>query len=554
MATITAQNAGGNWSATGTWIGGVLPDSGVDTVVIPATLAAAVILDDNRTIPPTTIEDEVYGLVQASSVTTTMNGALTIGNGASKDGAFTFGAGSTLALGANNVVVNNAAIRSNSSTSSWAYVTGSGGWTKGAVHSSPKQDNVLRYVSFQNTGAIQFGCGGASGVVATNQADIQYCTFVGTGAITLGIAGWTWYVTTMNFKHCDFRDITGNILFASQSGASAGSMAVEDNTMSFSTIRNFSISNASGVSFTRNIFVGMTINATGGATGGHTMSSNYIEQTGGTYTVQVQDGKEALTISNNYFYTEANNPHTFTATSSGGSGTHQLTGNVFETVFNTDSGNHVIPSTLACDIVNNYQISDRSYLASNVGNITGNGITMTNNTSYYAATFLSESGNYTGTITIKNNIATNNQYNINDNSAGAQTIATCDYNDFVAITTDYNNVTITSGHTHDIALPPMFIDPSRNFATWGKFIAGADGTVAGARNKLLAVNGYNASTKTQSDSPSGVTISGSVNSLTNWVKYGFVPTEMALATSGEAGTYIGAVPPIPGGKAMLPAM
>jgi len=135
----------------------------------------------------------------------------------------------------------------------------------------------------------------------------------------------------------------------------------------------------------------------------------------------------------------------------------------------------------------------------------------------------------------------------NNTSTIPITITYGDYNSYPAgLTANYRQLTVTSTG-HDINANPQWVDDLRNLGTWGQTVHGTDGSDSAAITKLLAVNGYNSTSKTQSDSPSGVDIFGTTSSLVDWVRAGFVPTNTALSSAGEGGIYIGAIEPATSG-------
>ena len=56
---------------------------------------------------------------------------------------------------------------------------------------------------------------------------------------------------------------------------------------------------------------------------------------------------------------------------------------------------------------------------------------------------------------------------------------------------------------------------------------------------MLCKNGYNPAMQRQE---AGYVFTPTAAELTSWVREGYVPTNQALATAGEGGTYIGALP------------
>lgn len=554
-ATITAVNGGGNWSATSTWVGGAVPDLGVDTVIIPNTLTAAVVLDDSRTIPPTTIEDEVYGLVQGSSVTTTLGGILTVGNGSAKDGKFTFGAGSSLALGSNNLVLNNCILTSNAVSESWATITGTAGIVTGVVYTAPKQSTVLTYISFQNTGAIQFASGGASGGTITNQITVSRCTFNGADAsnILFGQAGWTPSSSHVLVEYNDFRTV-GHI-YLHGADVTTGSSVFRFNTVENLTMKSVVAQRTNSV-ISGNILKNCDIGATQVATkGGHQYINNLLNITSAD-SILLSDTTAAQTVQGNYIYSTSPNPHGIRTFGTGGYGIHDISWNVFETVYNADGGNYTYTALLPTNVHNNLIIGSGT-LCNNLIGGTRAEYNCYNNTTYSTYNdiangqlFIAETNVSTaGSINLYNNLVTGSiaiARGVKNLAAGTQPLGKVGNNNFWNITTPYvavgTEITISTDNTGlDHNINPFFVDTSRNLGKWGELYLSSDGTAADALAKLLSNNGYNSSTKKQSDTAINATIKGSSSSLVDYVMAGFAPTSASLKTSGDGGTYIGAM-------------
>lgn len=208
------------------------------------------------------------------------------------------------------------------------------------------------------------------------------------------------------------------------------------------------------------------------------------------------------------------------------------------------------------DLIGNLVIGDttNSLLTAGSASTTG-AVLIKQNTqvSKYGAAFglfLSENNpTFTTPLTISSNLIQKTGVDapftaINNNAANTLNIASVINNASIAADSaaSYGNVdAITTDSDNLYAVDAQFIDATRNLAAWGATV-GADGTVAGTVAKLLAINGYNSTTKRQSDTPSGVSIAGTSTSLVDWVRAGFAPTNAALKATGEGGTYIGAVP------------
>lgn len=551
-ATITAENAGGNWSVSGTWVGGVIPDPGTDTVIIPSGMSAAVVIDTSRTIPPTTVEDLTYGLVQGTSVTTTLGGALTIGNGTSKDGKFTFGAGSTLALGANNLILGNCRLASNATTESWVIVTGSGNIQTHGTVTQPKQDITLRYTSFQNTGSKTFALSSTTGSV-TSGIDMQYCASPSAGTWQIGTGG-TSAAANHTVMHNDFID-TGNFTVSGSSGS--GVIDYRDNRFVYtaSNAQRVFTCGKTNTDLRGSVFYGFKMDATSVGSFNLTdtfwgVPSSYTATSAQLLSV----GRPSESVVDNiYIYAPptSENPHPFGVTPTAATTTN-VTNMVIE-MYNTESsdgGNaYLVGSGSGTINYSNNLLIGSGTMISVVGAHTTT-INATNNTqvvtypSAYGkptALFFSENGETSGSVTLKNNLVVGDggisEFFCRDNGAPDQTIALSDYNAWYNIATAYSGCSVTAGQTNDLAMSsgPLFVDESRTLATWN-----GNSTDAQSIAQLLAIDGYNSETKIQSGPLSGVTIRG----LLDYVRGGMTPTNPALATSGEGGTYIGAMEPL----------
>lgn len=557
MAVIASQSSGSfNWSDTAVWVGGVLPDPVLDSAVIAA--GCTITLSDSRTIPPTTVEGS---LIQGTGVTTTLGGALTVGNGTAKIGTLTFGAGSELALNGFSIYQNNCKLYSNATSGSWAKVTGTGNLDIGTVYtgvSKAKQDIVLTYVSFQNTGNVLFPQASASsGGTYTQQTDIQHCVFANTGTLTHGTSGVTPYTCPITFEHNDLRD-TSTVIFYAIDNAAATIKYIRYNTFVKST-------GTTTIAFPRksviegNIFDAYTYT---NANGGYEVdiTKNLIVHRGGATGSSCLSVSALSVASNNYLYSPSSqlNAHSIFAAT----GTTSIENNVFElwgtepNIFNY--GVNSSPSITGNIALGNNNISLLTILSNpTTGDVTCTGNTQISGQSTAAGLLLFENSSYGtqgGTLTVSNNLLASNGVStpaliISNVPANTNNVTTANNNampgtdaeSFVYI----DSIGTKTGNLYGV--DPAFVDATRKFTTYGQTIAGTDGTDTALLALFAATNGYNSTTKTQSDTPSGVSVAGSSTSLVDWVKAGFTPTNMTLATAGEGGTFIGAVQPVAAG-------
>ncbi|HBI34355.1 MAG TPA: hypothetical protein DEA43_01615 [Candidatus Moranbacteria bacterium] len=537
-ATITTAQTG-DYSATSTWVGGVLPDPALDTVVVA--VGHTLTLDDTRSIPATTIEGS---LTQGTGVVTTLAGVLTIGNGTGKNGTFTFGAGSTLAMETFNVALNNCNLRSNSVSDNWAVVTGTGAWLTGAI-TGPTQDVQLSYVSFQHTGVFTLSLRTTTGSL-TNLVDLSHAAFIGTGAITIGTAGWTSPTVPVTIEYSDFRNTSTIIFYNTSTDPVTSRVSIEYNT--FSVTSSIAFPRKATVQY--NVFdQSAVINANAGI--------NMLVRDNLFIQRNVASGSSAYTItsttlaSDNYFYSPSSQLNSHAIQTS--TGTATASNNIFE-FWGTEPNiiNYQPNSNLTVN--NNIAFGAGNISLVTVGsNSTSGFLTITNNTqkcnnAAASGLLLVENTSHTGSITtVKNNLVipvTSNPYLIVANvPTNTINIASSDYNAMPGTQlSSYKEIDSVGDRTHEIYdFIPTLLDSTRSFATWGSAIAGTDGTDIALIDKFLAINGYNSTTKIQSNQPSGLSIIGTPTSLIDWVRYGFTPTSTELKAAGEGGVDIGAV-------------
>jgi len=84
MATITISNTGGNWNATGTWVGGVVP-AATDDVAATAT-SGNLTVTANAQIVTVNFTNYVNTFTVNSGITLTINGNLTFVSGMTVSG------------------------------------------------------------------------------------------------------------------------------------------------------------------------------------------------------------------------------------------------------------------------------------------------------------------------------------------------------------------------------------------------------------------------------------------------------------------------------------
>jgi hypothetical protein len=496
---------------------------------------------------------------QYSGVTTNLAGPLTCGNGPAADGQFVFGKSATLGLNTRNLILGNCRVSSRATSKSWARVTGSGSWQTHPTVRGPYQDFDLHHVSFQNTGSLSFALEHSTGILTGGGMQESHCAHIRNGKITYGTGGSTLASVSISITGNDFRDV-GNITFKGASPAAAENR-FEHNTVSNASVASLDIQHYP-LSVKSNVFANYVIGADG-ASGGNSYAGNFFTfprtAPSGTNVIGISDAQEACAVRGNYFYTEAPNFHGFAFSGSGGTGTHEISYNVFESLFNFDGSNWVHAAVLAKRVHHNILLGSGA-LCDNVGKKTGRGMFCYNNTIYtdrnltpYGDLVDIESGLYGGPFDAYNNIEAASAVapagsGVSNSMAGptVQALGIVGYNSWFNVKTPYRNVgSATSGVTiardlriHDVYGDPLFKDPTRNLARWNAAHGSGVPSAQAAIAYLLGINGYSSQTLRQSQAPAG----RGPAALLAWVTGGFAPANPALKKAGRGGVDIGALP------------
>lgn len=545
-ASFTSK-ASGNWSSPGqtTWNEVGIPDTG-DSVVINT--GHAVIVDTN-TAEVASVVVIGHNVAPASLIVNAKlsTATLTIGNNDSTTMAtLTSGPGSEIAI-SGNILINAATWNSTSTPGAWGKVTGSG-----SINSTPsvrRQSYDLQYVSFQNTGAIKFVAGGFG--VLTNSINIRNCVFSETGTIQFGEPTYLNTTEALKVSNCDFES-TGNITVTGKSGTpNEINNEFKNNTLknTTSTFKTITFNGRQDVDIDSTVFYGF-VHALG-STAHPAWKNNFFaynaNQTSGASNGLIGTTITGASVDSVYMYIPQTviNPHVVSINVSSGIG--GFTNNIVEMygAVGADGGNVIVfngNSEYTC--TGNLHIGSGATF--NVVGTTTPNVTLTNNTSVITSSnswelptafWLSENGGTSGALKIKSNLivglTTPANYFIRDDGVGAdQVVAEYGYNNIFNTATTLSNITISLNLGGDVDYNPQFYQTSRKLATWN-----GNTTDTQSIDNLLGINGYNTTMKNQSSTPSGVSVAG----LIGWVRAGFAPTNSALKTAGEGGTYIGAV-------------
>lgn len=558
--TDYVRTATGNWSDTTKWNPSTgYPVSGTDTAVLCSD--QVVTLDVDVSVGAITIGMTPAGttrmaqLILGTGRTLTMLGTMKVGNGVDKAGRLTFGESSTLAMGIYNVELNNCILDSVATPTTWAKVTGSGSINYGTAFTTRAYQQIEpRYVSFQNTGNVYFNAGGnnSGGATILNKIDVRKCTFAGQARLFFGLGGYT---TDHIYEDVDFRELTGTDPVMTVAGIGTAPTVqprfthctwvqtvrkqVRINSPLGFLVENCAWSEIWWSMSAGNIRVSKCFWSvpTGGTAGGNVFQFADI------------DGQS---MDSCFGHHAEYNSHCVGGSSATGAFTFTASNTIFETVYNDEGDNVICINSKLTTCYGNILIGSGSLYSCVGGATAGGGMVLKKSTCVmdldipYPALYLSENGEYIGSIGIRDCLVQGNVTMTDAISKNTtppdQTIAYSDYNVFNSCTNRYRNATVTAGLTHDKAsIPPNFFDPTRRLATWGK-ARGGTGTTADTITKLQTMNGYDATTKCQiAANASGF----EVLDLVSWVRAGHRPTNKGLRLAGDpalGGGDIGAMP------------
>lgn len=558
MAVISVAQSG-NWSATSTWTGGVLPSS-TDTISVLA--GKTLTVDGNYVCAGgTCATGSKIALAAGCSLETT--GLLTMGTSTlPRTSYLEFGAGSELKLNGGDLQLWACGVTTNGTTkSSPAKISGSSNITCSA--NTGRGYFNCTYLLFVLTGTVLVRWGNVASSFTDNSSYRFYnCTF---GATSFDFGSATIPVSGFAFNYCDFRESTPTFYFSGNSGESE----IKYTTMSAATVKTFTL-RCAGVTtdFTGSIFNNMYLSLQTKNAANLGMSSVFAALTSAP-SGQTLIGIEGDATSGNavsdasYYYVSTSNLRVLNlgsaATASNTTAKHEVKNSVLELPV-SDGGNPIVIGPHKTEITRNLMLgyllpwASRAYA---VGG-TAQGLDVVRNTQHCPAgdiapalvSFEQGDVDYPAPINAHSNLSiwattpfsssyaslacerssvVNDSLNIVGHNAtygagtGPRYVAS-------SITTDLsaNDLVLSSA--------PTFVDSTRNLASWGA-ANGADGTAQGAINLLLARNGYDAATKSQNGTASSVTPAD----LVSWVRAGFAPTTAALDGTGYLGVDIGAM-------------
>ncbi|MDD2657187.1 MAG: hypothetical protein PHD04_00815 [Candidatus Pacebacteria bacterium] len=581
IADCTASVTG-DWNIAATWGGGcdgvTHPDAtdnvfinGGIRVTVPNGISAAgkwvFIGQTNNTETCTSTDTSgCSAIINNGTLTSTR---MYIGQGASKDGLFLFGPGSTTST-SEQFFYRNGFLRSTSTRISPAIISGNAPITTSGI-TDPAQDVNISFVSFQNNSSIAFSLGGTTPTgSATSQLSISNCTFQNLSGITIGSITSA-NSTPISVTNCDIRDLSGgrNIIIRRSAGGTAA-YNFSHNTLYQSVpasgLMNFSPTTSGGLTIDGNVMI--NVYTTIAIPGAYTVSNNLMTNaTANQGVLLITDAGVGSMVTRNYLRSTADNFHPFETSGSGGSGTHTITYNVCDGIVDaiwTDKPDLLLPgaNSLISDYSYNLVVGASEHIAG-VRNPAFGTINIKHNTIMGTSPSANGSAGHlytpegvanTGTINIANNLHLDGGVLVGESIGGAssgddQVVAYSDYNNFynIQLANVYGaaRLSITTGNTgkivpgsHDTNINPRFLDSTRTIASWDARFGSGVGTATAGITYLLSINGYRGTPNF--DQGGAISVYNPAH-LCNWVSYGASPTNGLLRNAGDDGKTIGAV-------------
>ena len=562
-AVTVATAQAGNWSSTSTWVGGVVPGSGV-----LALINHNVTLDSGRTVG-----DGTDAFLIGNSATLTLDATLTCngnatvglntgGSGTSWVGNLKFGPGSTLALNGFDLVLNVCRLSSTSTQTNWAKITGTASKIRTGQYVNPRQDFSLDNVSFQNTGTSVYAAASLpANAGVTSRLRFNHCVFAQPNTLQFGTAGYTPSETVVDVCYSDFRSNT----LITFSGASSDTRIplFEYNTVYSPTVcvAAFLTLLYRHTSFKGTVYIADLMSYGGYANFAGTFFAHPIGIKSAPQFASAMPAADGQTIGGIFCYADDTiaNCHGFSYPSGG---------TIEDSFFEIYGWEPNILAWKAGATIQRNILKGRGVLASNTVDVTtALPMNVLNNTVHLQARspehphkglWLTENvdAGYVGTVNVRNNLCgfeTEHDTAIYWSNRGSNSTALLTnveknayYNNLETGTGLFNYVAVTN--LDDLGtVAPAYVDSGRGLRPWVDMMLGQERGTATDEDAftymLDKVNGYDSATKTQNPNnvATGFAIAGTSTALLDWCRAGFAPTNTALKGTGIGGVDIGAV-------------
>jgi len=562
-AAITSAQSG-NWSDTATWVDGAPPGVG-DSFVIADTHVVTVIA--NVTTGDTSTTNTVRGaLVINQDVVFTNNAPFTLSN-SSGSGALTMHPGSTLDMsgGAYNFYHNSGF--AGSTTSNLLGTAVKRVWIKGGTgrfqHTQPTGGMTLYWRYADLTGFTN-----ASGNVlgAYTSMDIQNCLFKDTIRWTIGTLS-TPAGTQYIFNNNDIRNsasISGRMWeFQKNNSDSTNTVSISGNTFVGNSPTTLQVVYVAGGYFkptaqaNNNVIydaiwqAGTFLGSMDGNIGFHSAAVTQADQP------IFNLGLGGVTFQQGIVAGYNPNSHGITNATSADNGDIIIQNSVLE-LYNTGAST---PNMLCPSGPQDITIRRNLFLGEGNGILaalvsSAGALTVANNTFYCnlpgdPALSFEFAGYRTGYTKFSSNFvydlyaSTFISFKLISGSNTADEVDEADYNAFKGPNSEtlakyYQLTNAASLGTHDLSsTDPQFVDPSRTLGGYAHSLNPALSTLTHFADEAVKRNGFD-----KTGAPAAYTSGFDAASAITWVRAGFTPTNSSLLTTGESGSYIGAVQPI----------
>lgn len=543
MSVIISATSG-LWADGTTWVGGVAPIA-TDDIIIAAGHTVTV------AVSPAPLEKtlDIYGTLQLNE--TLQSGVNTATSMCTVTG---HPGGNIIIAAGKNWHTGQGIYRLKGSTDNWFHVHGDGGVTYPASNSYRIQWDC-EYVSFRNTGEMRIHTGNTSGNTAiVNGIDIRNSTFKSNQQyIYIGAGGLTGATAPMVFTRCDFRGSAAPAI------ASSGTSTL---LRRFDRCTFGQIGLSSGMRVTTLGIVQMIdctcVNAGPGkgpaaSNSPYVIGGGFYAESNSTTPVILSTSHKDSIITGAILHT-ANvapsnvNPHSLTILKSR---------NCIAETFGSEPNTFLCPTTATatdiftvegCLLIGNGDLANYAGTKINPASIRNNTLA-SHNGGKVGGMFMSENN----TSAIPPELRDNLQASLAATPLDSMVRTVTGVGYIFNVDSDYNCIwntvnfidteTAYSGgyDTHSLRADPQFVDPTRMLVPWVKQYTGnPDATWETAYSLMLDINGYDAATGTQKPTTTPASIA---KIAFDWIAAGYVPQNMALATAGEGGTYIGAFPP-----------